>query len=57
MFKQIKNLDGGENYMIFSLLVFVVFFVLVGIYLMKVSKDRTEQMKQLPLNDNQEGHV
>ncbi|WP_165305049.1 hypothetical protein [Pedobacter sp. SYP-B3415] len=57
MFKQIKNLDGDENYMIFSLLVFVAFFVLVAIYLIKTSKERTEQMRQLPLNETDDEHA
>lgn len=53
MFKQIKDLAGGEFYLITSLLFFMVFFILVGIYLLKLSKTHIDTMSELPFHDNQ----
>lgn len=53
MFSQIKDLAGGELYLITSLLMFMVFFVIVGIYLLKLNKKHIEVMSQLPIQDNQ----
>ncbi|CAH0309169.1 hypothetical protein SRABI27_05058 [Pedobacter sp. Bi27] len=53
MFNQIKDLAGGELYLIASLLMFMVFFVIVGIYLLKLNKKHIEVMSQLPIQDNQ----
>lgn len=53
MFNQIKDLAGGEIYLITSLLMFMVFFVIVGIYLFKLNKKHIEVMSQLPIQDNQ----
>lgn len=56
MFNQIKNLAGGEYYLIFSLVVFVVFFVLVTLYMFKLNKGYINDMSQLPLADKQNNH-
>ncbi|RZK55938.1 MAG: hypothetical protein EOO91_13055 [Pedobacter sp.] len=53
MFKQIKDLAGGEMYLITSLLLFMVFFVLVGVYLLKLNKNHISLMSNLPIEDNQ----
>ncbi|WP_316829651.1 hypothetical protein [Pedobacter aquatilis] len=53
MFNQIKDLAGGEFYLISSLLLFMVFFVIVGIYLLKLSKKHIETMRSLPVQENQ----
>ncbi|MBC7418990.1 MAG: hypothetical protein H7325_12650 [Pedobacter sp.] len=53
MFNQIKDLAGGEVYLIISLFMFIVFFVVVGIYLLKLSKKHIDVMSQLPLKENQ----
>ncbi|RZL47773.1 MAG: hypothetical protein EOP00_10960 [Pedobacter sp.] len=53
MFKQIKDLAGGEHYLIASLLIFMVFFILVGIYLLKLNKNHISIMSNLPIEDNQ----
>ncbi|WP_316809270.1 hypothetical protein [Pedobacter agri] len=52
MFSQIKNLDGGEIYLISSLLMFMVFFLIVGIYLLKLSKKHIEIMREMPIREN-----
>lgn len=53
MFKQITNLAGGEIYLIFSLIIFMVFFMLIGVYLFKLSKNHVELMRNLPIDDHQ----
>lgn len=53
MFKQIKDLAGGEFYLIASLLIFMVFFLMVGIYLIKMNKTHIAEMSNLPFNEPQ----
>lgn len=53
MFKQIKDLAGGEFYLIASLLIFMVFFIMVGIYLFKMSKTHIAEMSNLPISEPQ----
>ncbi|WP_131536646.1 hypothetical protein [Pedobacter nototheniae] len=53
MFNQIKNLAGGELYLISSLIMFMVFFIIVAIYLLKLNKGHIQLMSQLPIEDNQ----
>lgn len=53
MFNQIKDLAGGELYLITSLLLFMVFFILVAVYLFKLSKQHVALMSKLPINDQQ----
>ena len=53
MFKQITELNGDENYLIFSLLMFIVFFAIVGIMLIRMKKDYADHMSEMPLNDDE----
>lgn len=53
MFNQIKDLAGGELYLISSLIMFMVFFIIVGIYLLKLNKKDIEVMSELPIQENQ----
>jgi len=53
MFKQITELNGDENYLIFSLIMFIVFFAIVGIMLIKMKKDYADHMSEMPLNDEE----
>lgn len=53
MFNQIKDLAGGELYLITSLLMFMAFFVIVGVYLFKLSKKHIQAMSEIPLQENQ----
>jgi cbb3-type cytochrome oxidase subunit 3 len=49
MFKQfISVIPGADAFMIFSLLVFMVFFILVGIYLFWMDKKHLTKMENLP---------
>lgn len=52
MFKQITNLQGDEMYLIVSLWIFLVFFVIVGIMLFFMKKDYIQYMKEMPLEDS-----
>lgn len=54
MFNQIKDLAGGELYLITSLLMFMVFFIVVTIYLLKLNKNHIEAMSNLPIEDQQD---
>ncbi|UIR56614.1 hypothetical protein LZQ00_02060 [Sphingobacterium sp. SRCM116780] len=52
MFKQITNLNGSELYLIASLWIFLVFFIIVGIMLFRMNKDHISYMKQLPFQED-----
>jgi hypothetical protein len=52
MFNQIKDLAGGEIYLVTSLLMFMVFFVIVGVYLFKLSKNHIKIMSEIPFQDH-----
>ena len=52
MFKQfLDKIPGADVYMIGSLLTFVIFFTLVGAYLLIVDKKHINVMSELPLKD------
>ncbi|MCY1532114.1 hypothetical protein D9M68_673630 [compost metagenome] len=53
MFKQITDLAGGEIYLIFSLIMFMVFFMLVGIYIVRLSKNHINLMRNMPIDEHQ----
>jgi len=52
MFKQFLNTVTGSNiYLISSLWIFLIFFILVAVMLIKMNKDHIQHMSELPLND------
>lgn len=51
MFKQITDLSGNEWYLIISLWIFLVFFIIVGILLFRMRKAHIDYMKDIPLDD------
>ncbi len=52
MFDQfVKNVSGQQMYLIFSLWLFLVFFVVVTILLYITKKKHIEYMRDLPLED------
>jgi hypothetical protein len=52
MFDQfVKNVSGEQMYLIFSLWLFLVFFVVVSILLYITKKQHTDRMGDLPLED------
>ncbi|MEC3881315.1 hypothetical protein [Parapedobacter sp. 10938] len=55
MFKQITDLSGNEWYLIASLWIFLLFFIIVGIRLFRMRKDDADYMKGIPMDDG--GHL
>lgn len=53
MFNQIKDLAGGEFYLISSLIMFMVFFIVVGVYLLMLNKNHIHTMSNMPIEENQ----
>ncbi|WP_198045098.1 hypothetical protein [Spirosoma montaniterrae] len=52
MFKQfISAIPGADVYMVGSFLTFLIFFVLVGLYLLLADKEHLRHISQLPLDD------
>lgn len=58
MFEQIKhNLEtiaGVAIYPILSLLIFFIFFIVLGLWVFSYKKEKIEEMCQIPLNDSLE---
>lgn len=53
MFKQfLDQVDGSQVYLITSLGIFLLFFVLVGILLLTMKKEEIKYMSELPLKDD-----
>ena len=53
MFDQfVHNIGGKEAYLLFSLWVFLAFFVLVTILLIRMRKQHVNYMSDIPLNDS-----
>ncbi len=53
MFKQFtENISGHEAYLLFSLGIFLVFFIVVTIILIRIRKPHINYMSDLPLNDS-----
>jgi len=56
MFDQfVNNVSGKQMYLIFSLWIFLVFFVVVSIMLFITKKQHTDRMSALPLEDGVSG--
>jgi hypothetical protein len=52
--KYISSIDGISAYPIFSLLIFIPFFILVTIWVFKLDKKFLNYMGELPLKDSTE---
>ncbi|MGZ3891225.1 MAG: hypothetical protein ACXVI9_12045 [Mucilaginibacter sp.] len=53
MFKQFtENISGNQVYLLFSLFIFLVFFILVTVLLLRMRKQHIDYMSDIPLNDN-----
>jgi hypothetical protein len=53
MFKQFtENINGNQAYLLFSLGIFFVFFVVVTIMLIRLRKTHVNYMSDLPLEDS-----
>jgi cbb3-type cytochrome oxidase subunit 3 len=54
MFKQfLKVVEGADLYMVTSFLIFLLFFIAVLVWLVKVDKGYLERSKRVPLNDDE----
>jgi hypothetical protein len=52
MFKQFtEHISGNQGYLLFSLGIFLVFFIVVTILLIRLKKQHTVYMSDMPLND------
>ncbi|MCX2480074.1 hypothetical protein OQY15_13320 [Pedobacter sp. MC2016-15] len=52
MFKQfLENAEGNQGYLLSSLAIFLIFFILVGIFVLTMKKDEIQYLSELPLND------
>jgi hypothetical protein len=53
MFKQFtENIDANQAYLLFSLGVFFVFFIVVTVMLIRIRKQHVDHMSDLPLRDS-----
>jgi len=50
--KMLGKLEGADVWMVLSLLIFVLFFIAVCIYLVRMNKTHIETMSNLPLQDD-----
>jgi len=54
MFRQfISSVAGSQIYLIASLGIFLVFFIVVAVMLFLMKKDHIQHMSEMPLKDNQ----
>ncbi|MFD0764354.1 hypothetical protein ACFQZI_05790 [Mucilaginibacter lutimaris] len=54
MFKQFtENINGHQVYLLSSLGIFLVFFIVVAIILFRLGKKHVDHMSALPLSDNE----
>lgn len=53
MFKQITDLSGNEWYLIASLWIFLIFFIVMAIRLFRMKKEEVDYMKDIPLHDEE----
>ena len=56
MFEQIKHnmetIEGIAAYPIVALLIFFIFFVGLGVWVYSSKKEKIDEMRHIPLNDN-----
>ncbi len=53
MFKQFLNeVNGGQGYLITSMGIFMLFFILVAVLLLTMKKDKIKYMSELPLKED-----
>jgi cbb3-type cytochrome oxidase subunit 3 len=58
MFKQFtENISGHQAYLLFSLGIFLAFFIVVTVALFRIRKPHVDHMSQLPLNDTQSDSI
>ncbi|MHB1277282.1 MAG: CcoQ/FixQ family Cbb3-type cytochrome c oxidase assembly chaperone [Bacteroidia bacterium] len=54
MFKQfVSGVEGMDQYLIFSMIVFIVFFVGVLFYVIRMTKEEANTLSNIPLTDKE----
>ncbi|MBI1222062.1 MAG: CcoQ/FixQ family Cbb3-type cytochrome c oxidase assembly chaperone [Bacteroidetes bacterium] len=54
MFKQfLSGVDGMEQYLIFSMIIFILFFTGVLIYVWRMKKEDVKELSNIPLTDQE----
>lgn len=52
MFRQFtEHIDGNQVYLLFSMFIFLVFFIVVTLLLLRLRKQHVDYMSDIPLND------
>jgi len=52
MFKQfLENAEGNQGYLLSSLAIFLIFFILVGVFVLSMRKEDIKYMSELPLKE------
>ena len=55
MFKQfLENAEGNQGYLLSSFGIFLLFFILVGVYVLTIKKEEIRYMSELPLKDDED---
>jgi len=55
MFKQfLQHAEGNQGYLISSFGIFLLFFILVGVYVLTIKKEEIKYMSELPLKDEED---
>jgi hypothetical protein len=53
MFKQfLENAEGNQGYLLSSLGIFLLFFILVGVFVLTMKKDEIKYMSELPIKED-----
>lgn len=53
MFKQFtENITAVQGYLLFSLGIFLLFFIIVSVLLLRMKKDHIDNMSDMPLHDS-----
>ncbi len=52
--KVLSSIDGIASYPIISLMIFLPFFVIVTVWIVRLDKQYLKHMSELPLQDSQE---
>lgn len=55
MFKQfLENAEGNQGYLLSSFGIFLLFFILVGVFVVTMKKEEIKYMSELPLKEDED---
>ncbi|MBS1520262.1 MAG: hypothetical protein JST50_04645 [Bacteroidetes bacterium] len=58
MFRQFtEHIQGNQVYLLFSLFIFLVFFIVVTLLLLRLRKQHVDYMSDIPLQDCSEENI